>query len=110
MSRVELYGIHLVSFPFIESSKQKIRPVIVMSKPYGKHGLTTVIPITSKLVDDTTEILLKDLKTTGLVTESSTQVHKITTIAESIILKQIGCLNSDDLERVKGTLKSKFNL
>jgi len=79
-----------------------------MSKPYGKHGLTTVIPITSKLVDDTTEILLKDLKTTGLV--SSTQVHKITTIAESIILKQIGCLNSDDLERVKGTLKSKFNL
>ncbi len=110
MPRVVLHGIYLVSFPFIESSQQKIRPVIVVSRPCGKYGLTTVIPISSKLVDDTTEILLKDLKTTGLVTESSTQIHKITTVAQSIILKQLGCLNSKDLERLKGILKLKFNL
>jgi mRNA-degrading endonuclease toxin of MazEF toxin-antitoxin module len=110
MPKLELYGIYIVSFPFIESPKRKVRPVIVVSEPYGDYRLVTIVPITSKLVDDDTEVQLQDLKTTGLVVASSTQIHRMTTVTGDIIMKQIGCLNTQDIDCLKSTLKLKLNL
>jgi mRNA-degrading endonuclease toxin of MazEF toxin-antitoxin module len=110
MPRPQVHGVYLVAFPFIEARKNKIRPVIVVSEPHGEHGLTLIVPITSRLIEGTTEVRLLDLETTGLKVSSSTQVHRMTTVAENIIRKQIGCLKDKDLDALKAALKLKLNL
>jgi len=53
---------------------------------------------------------LHDLKTTGLKVSLSTQVHRMTAVAENIVLKQIGCLDDQNIDSLKAALKLKLNL
>jgi len=110
MNSLELYGVYLVSFPFVETDSRKVRPVIVISKPYGKYGLVTVIPITSQVVTDETELQLTDLKTTGLIVQSSTQIHRISTVSDEMIIRLLGCLGEKDVACLKSMLKLKLQL
>jgi len=107
---LQLYSVCLVDFPYVESAKSKLRPVILITIPTGEYDLLTVVPITSRHVEDECELSIDDLKTTGLVKNSSTQIHRISTIPGDIITRQIGCLNNQDVARLKKLLVQKLEL
>ncbi len=104
----------LVSFPFDDFSKEKIRPVLCLTEFIGPHKHILVAFITSKVKDEIleTDILItkddKSFKDTGLSVSSKVQLHRIMTISSSAIKRELGNVDKDMQVKVTAKLKSLF--
>ena len=88
----------------MEIPKDKIRPVIVVSKPYGKHNIVAVVPISSKDVSQPVDVSLSGWNQSGLLRPSTARVHRITTIEESKLISALGPINLKDKNSLKQAL------
>ena len=104
----------LVSFPFDDFSKEKIRPVLCLTEYTGPHKHILVAFITSKVKEEIldTDILInkddKGFKDTGLGASSKIQLHRIMTISSFAIKRELGYVDEDVKAKVASKLKSLF--
>ncbi len=105
MSQGYEYAVFTARFPFLDSNKGKIRPVIVISKPYGKYKVVGVVPITSKLKNETIDVVLSGMHTSGLVKASVAQVHRLSTLLQADLIAQLGVLSTTDAIELNKALR-----
>lgn len=104
----------LVTFPFDDFSKEKIRPVLCLTDFMGPHKHILVAFITSKVKEEIleTDILIKKddkgFKETGLSVSSKIQLHRIMTISSSAIKRELGNIDKDMQVKVATKLKNLF--
>lgn len=92
MTKPKLYGVYTARFPFLETKKSKIRPVIIISAPYGVHNIVAIVPISSKSKREAIDVSLDDWQLEGLLRESMARVHRMTTMLTSDLLADLGSL------------------
>lgn len=110
MNKTALYELYSAYFPFLESSEQKIRPVIVISKPYGEYKSIAVVPVTSKAKLEPVDVAISDWHDAELTGPSVARVHRLTTILQSRLAAKIGTLEAKDINKLKLALKQHLGL
>ncbi len=110
MSSATLFGVYTARFPFLDTNKDKIRPVVVISKPQGQHNIVVVVPISSKDKREPVDIALHNWRETGLVKPSVARVHRLTTLLQSDLTSQLGILAPDDRQNLQRALKELLNI
>ena len=100
MTTYRFGDIILVPFPFTDQSAMKKRPAVVLSSAaYNNYrGDLIIMAITSRLyqINKLGEELVRDWQGAGLLKPS---VFKpiLATIENSLVLKRLGCLQSEDI-------------
>jgi mRNA-degrading endonuclease toxin of MazEF toxin-antitoxin module len=107
---IKLYGVYLAKVGFLESGGFKIRPIIVISKPRGRFHAVMAIPISTQIDRTDVDILLGDLAGTGLLKPSIARVHRLSAIAGTQVLEEIGSIDKKHQEVIKSALKELFKL
>jgi len=102
-------GIVLIPIPFTDLSSQKRRPDIVISNnAYNRKTMDiVVVTMTSNLtmVDYSFTITSSDLERGKLNRPSMVRVDKIYTLSQSIVVKTLGRVNSNVLDRIRSLLQ-----
>lgn len=95
----------LISFPFSDMKKSKVRPVIVMSNDEynNKFKDFIAIPLTSNLNlrEYTIKITNKELESGNLIVESLAKIDKIVSIEKTLARKKIGRVKKDVHKKLK---------
>ena len=100
----------LVSFPFTDFSKHKVRPALIVSFSdiYPKDVVITAISSKATQILENTWILIEDTAPhfykTGLKLRSIIKVEKIALIDPFIIQRKIGELPEEMMKKVNGIL------
>jgi mRNA interferase MazF len=99
----------LVAYPFSDRSGVKVRPAVVVS---GEHRSREVfvVPLTSKtnrMIEG--EFSLADWQGAGLNMASFVK-RGLYTIHESLIIKMVGRLGTDDVRRIDAALRQWLGL
>lgn len=110
MSVPTLYGVYLAAFPFLDTSTNKIRPVIVVGKPQGIHNITAVVPVSSKNQQVSVDVTLQDWQQAGLINPSVARVHRISTMLQADLVSQLGELSSSDKIAITTAIKKLLSL
>lgn len=110
MNSTILFGVYTAKFPFLENDKEKIRPVIVISKPHGKYNIISVVPVSAQINRERVDIELQDWQTAGLVKPSVARVHRLSTLLQSEITSQLGVLSKKDQANLLDALKRLLGL
>lgn len=105
-----LGGVYIAKFPYLDSSEDKVRPVIVVGEPYGRYGIIAVVPVFSKLSMESVDFSVNDWQDAGLLKPSIARVHRLTTLLLMDLGTQLGTLNTVDHEQLKKSLRSFLNL
>lgn len=106
----------LVPFPFDDLSSVKVRPALCLTNPLGLHRHVIIAFITSHFPADLQETSVpismdeQGFDKTGLKTNSSILLHRLTTISTAIILRELGELPSHIQSQVHSKLKRLFSL
>lgn len=87
MSVPKLFGVYTAQFPFLDAQETKIRPVIVIGKPWGQHKIVAVVPISSKNTFEEVDVALHHWSNEGLLKPSVARVHRLTTILQSDLMR-----------------------
>ncbi len=104
----------LVPFPFDDLSATKVRPAVCLTEPLGAHRHVILAFISSQMPAD---LLLPDLildaghadfARTGLRTTSVLRLHRLMTVATSLILRELGELSSTWQTEVETRLRALF--
>ena len=94
----------LVPFPFSDQSGRKVRPVIVLSNDeFNEHSQDIIaIGITSNISKDkyTLDLDNKDLKEGKLMTKCVIKVENILRLDKNLIIKKIGKIKEEKLDKV----------
>lgn len=86
----------LVPFPFDDFSLRKVRPALCLSEPIGKFEHVVVAFISSKAPEilEESDLLIdpqkEDWVGTGLLVASVLRLHKIVSIPQNLILRELG--------------------
>lgn len=110
------YRVVLVPFPFDDLSSAKLRPAVCLTEPIGPHRHVVVAFITSRTPSDSheTDIVLDssdaDFAATGLRRSSVVRLHRLTTIASSVIRRDLGTLSGRMQSEVVEKLRNLFEL
>lgn len=105
-----------VNFPFIDDpAREKSRPALALTKPFGKHGLVIVAYITSNITQkDKYDIDInssnKNFKKTGLSYDSLIKLTKLTTITLDSITGKVGILTQEVNNLIDINLKLIYRL
>ena len=110
MNGPTVYDIYTAAFPYLDSGKVKKRPVIVVSKPVGKHQVVAVVPVSSKNKRETIDVIITGWKPSGLLLPSAARVHRLTAILRVDLLAQVGSLSKSDVDQLQGALRSHLGL
>ena len=105
MSSVVLYGVYTARFPFLDNDKDKIRPVVVVSKTHGQHNIVSVVPVSSQVAQEDIDIELQDWPNSGLVKPSIARVHRLSALLQSELTSQLGVLSVSDRNNLLKSLK-----
>jgi len=106
--------IFLIPFPFDDLSASKVRPVIALTEPIGIHRHVIVSFISSRVPDEGAQsdiILRKDepeLSATGLKKDSIVLWHRLLTIHEGLLQRELGVLPSAILENIQNRIIKLF--
>ncbi len=101
-----IFGVYTAKFPFLETNKDKVRPVIVVSKPHGQHNAIIVVPVSAKLERTDVDVELLDWRNVGLVRPSIGRVHRLSALLQSDLTSQLGKLSAGDQAKLqKGLIK-----
>jgi len=104
------FAIFLASTRFLESGVQKLRPVIAVSKPYGKHNVVIVIPVSSQPDLAEVDVVLEDWKDAGLLKPSVARIHRLTAILRADLIEQIGEITPKDEAKIINALRQLLEL
>lgn len=110
MSSARPYGVYTAAFPFLGSGSDKVRPVIVLSKPQGRYNVIAVAPISSKSKCETVDVKLSDWQSAGLIKPSIARVHRVTTLLQLDLISQLGVLTNSDKKAMRLALKELLEL
>ncbi len=110
MSIPRVFGVYTAQFPFLDSQETKIRPVIVIGAPQGRHKILAVIPISSKSTLEDVDIILRNWSDEGLLRSSIARVHRLTTMLQSDLIAELGELSQDDKQSLQDALRQLLNL
>jgi mRNA interferase MazF len=91
--------------PLLETEKNKVRPVIVISKPRSEHNIVIVVPVSSQAGQEDVDIALSDWQAEGLVKPSIARTHRLSALLQSELTSQLGELSANDLNKLLGALK-----
>jgi mRNA interferase MazF len=107
----------LVPFPFDDLTSTKIRPVVCLTDRIGPHNHVVVTFITSKIPADLldTDIVIEestcnDFQQTGLKVSSTIRLHRMMTIAASMIRRELGRLPENLNAEIDDRLVKLFKL
>jgi mRNA interferase MazF len=106
----------LLPFPFDNLSGVKVRPAVCLTEPIGQYNHIIVSFITSRIPNDgqETDILIDnkhlEFSATGLKATSVLRLHRLMTIAENIIRRELGELPNDLKHQIDERLKKLFEL
>jgi mRNA interferase MazF len=108
----------LVRFPFASGLGAKVRPALVVQSDPNNARLanTVVVQITTNIsrIGEPTQLLVDpssvDGRTSGLIAPSAISCENIATIQKSLIVRAIGRLPANLLQRVDACLKSALGL
>jgi mRNA-degrading endonuclease toxin of MazEF toxin-antitoxin module len=105
-----LFGVYTAKFPFLENDKEKVRPVIVVTKPYGRYNIVTVIPVSASAEQEEVDIELLKWQDAGLLEPSIARVHRLSALLQSELTSQLGVLSAKDETSLLKALKKLLGL
>ena len=104
----------LVPFPFDDLSATKVRPAVCLTNPIGVHRHVVLAFITSQVPAPlvSSDIVLDardpDFSATGLRVSSTLRLHRLITVATSIIQRELGELSPRMQAEVNAKLRDLF--
>lgn len=93
------YKIYLVPFPFDDLSSTKVRPAVYLTDPVGPHHHIVLAFITSRVpaISLPTDLVIDsndaDFVVTGLRVSSTMQIHRLMTVTQSFLRRELGELS-----------------
>lgn len=109
------YKIVLVPFPFDDLTANKVRPAVCLTNEIKPHGHVVLAFITSQISSNpsATDFVIDkadgDFSITGLKVSSTVRLHRLMTVAKSIILRELGELSSSQQKEIDERLRTLFN-
>jgi mRNA interferase MazF len=106
----------LVPFPFDDLSSSKVRPAVCLTDPIGPHNHIIPAFITSSVPDKPLETDLvidsscAGFASTGLRVSSTLQLHRLMTVTQSLLRRELGTLTSEMQAQVHERLRGLFAL
>lgn len=106
----------LVPFPFDDLTGTKVRPAVCLTNTIGEHRHVVLAFITSQ---DPPDILPSDVvfdptsndfASTGLRRRSVLRLHRLLTVADTMIARQLGTLSADQQQEIDNALRAVFEL
>jgi mRNA-degrading endonuclease toxin of MazEF toxin-antitoxin module len=110
LSSAVTFGLYTARFPFLENDKEKVRPVIVVSKPYGPYNILTVVPVSASTNKEEVGIELLEWQHSGLIEPSIARVHCLSALLQSELTSELGILSDKDQANLLEALKSLLGL
>jgi mRNA interferase MazF len=110
------YKIVLVPFPFDDLTATKVRPAVCLTDEIKPHSHVILAFITSKVSvnSSTTDFVIDksdaDFAATGLKVPSTIRLHRLMTVAKSIIRRELGELSATQQKEIENRLRKLFNL
>jgi mRNA interferase MazF len=104
----------LVPFPFDDLTAQKARPAVCLTDPLGPHHHIVLAFITSREPSEplASDVVLDsqdpDFGQTGLQVRSTLRVHRLVTVASSVIKRELGRLPPTMQVRVTDAVRQLF--
>ncbi|GMQ25183.1 type II toxin-antitoxin system PemK/MazF family toxin [Algoriphagus sp. oki45] len=106
----------LVPFPFEDFSTRKVRPALCLSEPIGKFEHVILAFISSKISDqlEESEFEIKpeeeEWQQTGLIVPSVLKLHKMVSLPQNLILRDLGYFPESKMETLEKGIKMIFNI
>jgi mRNA interferase MazF len=106
----------LVPFPFDDLSASKVRPAVCLTEPVGPHrqvvlAFVTSRPSESPLPSDVSIVPGEaGFASTGLRVASTLCLHRLLTVAATVIVRELGELPAAKLDEVNRKLGLLFRL
>ena len=106
----------LVPFPFDDLATEKARPAVCLTEPVTSHRHIVLAFVTSRQPDEPldTDVVLNpedpDFAQTGLQVRSTIRIHRLLTVASSIIKRELGSLSPSLQARVADAVRRLFAL
>lgn len=98
----------ILSYPFSDSGKRKIRPALIISnnKINKKSSDSILVPLTTTIKDTPYSVIInqENLSSGNLIKESRIVIDKIFSLKQRLILKKIGIID----EKTFNIVKKKF--
>ena len=110
MSVPKLFGVYTAQFPFLDTGEIKIRPVIIVGKPHGKHKIVAVVPASPRNTLEKVDINLHHWSDEGLLKPSVARVHRLTTMLQSDLIAELGELAPDDRQNLQNALRQLLDI
>lgn len=104
MDAPKVYGIYTARFPFLDAPESKIRPVVVLSKPYGKYHTVAIAPISSSAEREAVDVALAGWRAAGLLHPSVVRTHRLTAMLQSDLISELGVLSGVDMQALRAAL------
>jgi mRNA interferase MazF len=95
----------LLSFPFTNLVSAKRRPALVLLD--AGDGDIVVARITSQIYETEFDVLLGDWQQSGLMLPSVVRVHKIATLEQQLVERNLGKLNVADRAQVRDVFQHR---
>lgn len=105
-----MYGVYTANFQFLDSTEAKVRPVIVVSSPQGRYGVTAVVPVSSRAEREAVDVAISGWNEAGLIKASVARVHRLTTMLETDLVAYLGELHGLDVGELQGSMRRFLNL
>ena len=106
----------LVPFPFDDLSSNKVRPAVCLTDPIGPHDhiilafITSRIPASPLKTDLVIDASHPDFASTGLRVSSTLQLHRLMTITQTLLRRELGVLSPALQAQVDDRLRKLFDL
>ena len=106
----------LVPFPFDDLSSNKVRPAVCLTDPIGPHDhiilafITSRIPASPLKTDLVIDASHPDFASTGLRVSSTLQLHRLMTITQTLLRRELGALSPALQAQVDDRLRKLFDL
>jgi mRNA interferase MazF len=100
----------LVSFPFDDMSGAKVRPAVCLTDTVGPHRHVVLAFITSQTSPDRLDSDVVLDASTGLKTTSTLRLHRLMTVTETIIRRDLGFLPQPVRTDIAARLRRLFDL
>ncbi len=97
----------LLSFPFVDATKVKRRPALVLLDLGDKD--IVVARVTSQVAQGPFDVELVEWKRAGLLIPSIVRVHKVATLEKRLVEQRLGALTANDWERVRAMIQQLWS-
>jgi len=110
------YKIVLVQFPFDDLSSQKVRPAICLTdriQPYNHIVLAFITSRVSQVGTDTDFVIDNqgaDFIKTGLKVSSTIRLHRLMTVSDKIISRELGEISDNQKQKIEARLRKLFDI